>query len=166
MGQSDHVLEREQRIPRPIDEVFAFFADAYNLQAITPPWLHFRILRVSEGEIRRGTLIQYAIRWHGIPLRWTTEIIEWSPPHGFIDEQISGPYRLWRHEHRFVPDGDGTIMRDRVTYRLPFGMLGRGVHTMMVRRDVARIFDYRAEFIRRPQSRSGDTGPPFGAGPK
>jgi ligand-binding SRPBCC domain-containing protein len=139
---------REQRIPRPIAEVFAFFADAHNLEAITPPWLRFRILRVSEGEIRQGTLIDYALRLHGIPLRWRTEITEWAPPHRFVDSQISGPYRLWHHEHTFSPDGENaTTMRDRVTYRLPFGVLGRGVHALMVRRDVAKIFDYRAEYI-------------------
>jgi ligand-binding SRPBCC domain-containing protein len=142
-----YILEREQRIPRSVDEVFAFFSDAHNLEAITPPWLHFRILRVTEGEIRRGTLIQYALRWRVIPLRWTTEITEWEPPHRFVDNQISGPYRLWHHEHTFTANDDVTIMRDRVTYTLPLGIFGRGAHALMVRRDVARIFDYRAQYI-------------------
>jgi len=142
-----YILEREQRIPRSIHEVFAFFSDAHNLEAITPPWLHFRIVRVTEGEIRQGTLIQYSLRWRVVPLRWTTEITEWEPPHRFVDNQISGPYRLWHHEHTFTANGEATLMRDHVTYALPLGILGRGAHAVMVRRDVARIFDYRAQYI-------------------
>jgi ligand-binding SRPBCC domain-containing protein len=150
MADDAYILEREQRIPRPITEVFAFFADAHNLEAITPPWLRFRILRVSDREIRPGTLIDYTLRLHGIPLRWRTEITEWEPPHKFVDHQISGPYSLWHHEHTFKPDGPtATIMRDRVTYRLPLGFLGRAAHALLVKRDVARIFDYRAEYIAR-----------------
>jgi ligand-binding SRPBCC domain-containing protein len=147
--RSTYVLEREQLIRRPLDEVFAFFADAGNLEAMTPPWLKFRIVHVSDGAIRRGTLIRYELRWRIVPLRWTTEITEWEPPHRFVDDQISGPYRLWHHEHEFTEHHGGTLMRDLVTYRLPFGIFGRGAHALMVRRDVSKIFDYRAEYIAR-----------------
>ena len=138
-----YVLRREQWIARPIDEVFAFFADAHNLEEITPPWLGFRILSMNTDFIEEGTTISYRLRLHGIPIRWQTEICEWNPPHCFVDEQKKGPYNLWRHTHRFEAHGSRTRMIDEVRYSLPFGVLGRIVHAVKVRRDVSRIFDYR-----------------------
>lgn len=142
-----HTLRRQQWIPRPIDEVFAFFADAHNLEAITPPWLGFRILSQDTGSIVEGTQIRYKLHLHGIPIFWTTEIRRWNPPHSFVDVQLSGPYRLWHHTHRFESFGDRTRMTDIVRYRLPFGILGRIVHALKVRRDVRQIFDYRQQRI-------------------
>ncbi len=141
---SHYVLRREQRIPRPIDEVFAFFAEARNLEALTPAWLGFRIVSVNPLPIQAGTLIRYQLRWHGIPLRWLTEIQSWTPPTGFVDVQLKGPYRLWYHTHSFEPLNGGTLMRDEVRYALPFGPLGRLVHVLMVRANVEAIFDFRA----------------------
>jgi ligand-binding SRPBCC domain-containing protein len=141
-------LERRQVIPRPIDEVFAFFSRAENLQDITPRWLNFRILSLSTPEVERGTLIRYALRWRILPVRWTTEIIRWEPPFRFVDRQISGPNKLWHHEHRFEPQGAATVMRDTVRYALPFGLIGNVVHAAIVERDVRNIFDYRAERIK------------------
>src|SRR5262249_47878528 len=48
----------------------------------------------------QGALIRYSLRWRIFPIRWTTEIVEWDPPHGFVDVQLKGPYQLWRHQHR------------------------------------------------------------------
>jgi ligand-binding SRPBCC domain-containing protein len=141
-------LERHQRIARPIDDVFAFFSRAENLQDITPAWLDFGIVWVSTPELQRGTLIRYALRWRSLPVRWTTEIIRWEPPVRFVDQQISGPYKLWHHEHRFERQGSATLMHDTVRYALPFGVVGAIVHATMVGRDVNSIFDYRAERIR------------------
>jgi ligand-binding SRPBCC domain-containing protein len=142
-----YLLEHEQRIPRPIDEVFSFFSDAENLERITPPWLNFKIVSPRPIAIAAGARIVYRLKWRGIPMRWITEIAEWSPPHRFVDLQLQGPYRLWRHTHTFEPDGDGTHMRDEVRYELPFGPIGRIVHALSVRRNVRAIFDYRARVI-------------------
>ena len=137
-----HILPREQSIPLPVHEVFEFFARPENLQTITPAWLDFRILETPRA-LRKGSLIRYALRWRGIPLRWTTEITEWDPPHGFVDTQVSGPYALWRHVHRFAPDGSNTRIYDVVSYILPFWALGAVVHRAFVARDLRSIFDYR-----------------------
>jgi ligand-binding SRPBCC domain-containing protein len=136
------VLERRQRLELPVERAFAFFADARNLEAITPPWLAFQVL--SAGEMRAGALIDYRLRLHRVPVRWRTRIEVWEPPLRFVDIQIKGPYALWEHTHAFEPAGDGTIiMRDRVRYSLPFGPLGSLAHRLFVRRDLERIFAFR-----------------------
>ena len=142
-----HTLRHRQWIPRPIDEVFVFFSDARNLEEITPSWLGFRILTPGPIRIAGGTRIRYRLRLHGIPVGWETEIREWNPPSRFVDVQLRGPYQLWHHTHRFEPKDGGTLMTDIVRYRLPLGIIGRVVHHLKVRRDVERIFDYRAEQI-------------------
>ena len=144
-----HTLRREQRLPGAPDEVFEFFGDARNLEAITPPLLRFRVLEADPIEMRVGTLIRYRLRIRGIPVGWLTAIREWDPPHRFVDEQLRGPYALWHHTHTFEPDGQGgTLMRDVVRYALPFGPLGELVRRLFVARDVEAIFDHRAQRIR------------------
>jgi ligand-binding SRPBCC domain-containing protein len=135
-----YTLQRELRLERERDEVFRFFSDARNLQQITPPWLGFSILTPGPIAMRAGTLIDYRIRLRGLPLRWQSEITEWDPPRAFTDEQRRGPYRLWRHRHRFEPDGGETVVTDHVTYAAPGG---RWVHTWWVRPELERIFAYR-----------------------
>jgi ligand-binding SRPBCC domain-containing protein len=130
----------EIMLPARLDEVFGFFADAGNLEKLTPPWLRFKILTKSPIHMAEGTLIEYRIRWRRIPLRWRTEIETWQPPHRFVDHQISGPYRLWRHEHLFHERSDGTSIEDRVEYS-PFG--GVIAQRLAVGRDVQRIFSFR-----------------------
>src|SRR5215218_6248046 len=137
------VLEREQVLPGEPDEVFRFFADAANLEAITPPWLRFRIVTPRPIAMAPGALIEYRLALHRLPLRWLTRIEVWEPGRRFLDAQIRGPYRVWRHTHTFEPHPDGTLMRDRVEYALPLGPLGR-LALPLVRRDLRRIFDYRA----------------------
>ena len=143
-----YVLQREQLLRRALEEIFAFFSRPENLQQITPPWLDFRMVE-SPAKLQAGSLIRYRLRWHRIPVRWTTQISEWNPPYGFVDRALSGPYALWNHEHSFRGEGTGTMMRDRVTYALPFAAVGRIVHWALVKRDVERIFDFRAEAMRR-----------------
>lgn len=143
MSLKIHALRQEQWLARPIDEVFSFFSDARNLEAITPPWLGFKILSMSSDSIAKGTEIRYQIRLHGIPIQWRTEILRWDPPYCFVDVQRSGPYKLWHHTHRFEARGDWTRMTDVVRYTLPFGWLGQMVHRLKVGADVRRIFDYR-----------------------
>lgn len=145
--ESPFLFRAEQFIGRPVDEVFAFFARAENLQRLTPEWLHFKILNIDPNPVRQGTLIRYRLRWRVFPIYWTTRITVWEPPHRFVDEQLKGPYRLWRHEHRFVPEGSGTRIHDEVQYLLPFGTLGRIVHRVQVRNDVESIFAYRRSAV-------------------
>jgi hypothetical protein len=136
-------------VPRPLDEVFAFFADAANLEAITPGFLRLRILTPAPVEMRPGARIEYALSLFGVPLRWGTLITVWEPGVRFVDEQESGPYALWRHTHTFEAHGDGTIVHDVVEYAEPFGPLGRVAHALFVERALNRIFDFRREAIRR-----------------
>ena len=145
-----HVLEREQRITAPPEDVFPFFEDAYNLEAITPPFLGFQVVTPRPIGMRAGALIEYRLRLHGVPVRWRTRIERFDPPHVFVDAQLSGPYRLWHHTHVFEPDGrGGTMMRDRVRYALPLGPLGGLAHMLFVRRDLRRIFDFRQRAVAR-----------------
>jgi ligand-binding SRPBCC domain-containing protein len=137
-----HQLIREQWIGKPLEQVFAFFSRPENLQEITPPWLSFQIVS-AERELHTGSLIEYRLKVHGLPMRWKSEISEWDPPHRFVDTQLKGPYALWRHQHTFVEENGGTRIRDQVDYALPFGVIGEVVHTLMVRRDVESIFAYR-----------------------
>jgi len=139
-------------VPRPREEVFAFFSDARNLDAITPPWVRFRMVTTGPIEMKAGALLDYKLRVRGFPIRWRTKITEWEPPARFVDEQLRGPYRLWIHEHEFEPRDGGTLVRDRVRYAVPFDFL---VHRLFVHRDVTRIFAYRTEELRRRFGPSG-----------
>jgi len=144
-----HLLERTQLIPRPRPEVFAFFADAHNLERITPPTLRFRILSPDPIALEAGALIDYRLSLFGIPFRWRTRIEAFEPEVRFIDLQLRGPYRRWRHTHTFEDAPGGTLMRDRVEYQLPLGPLGGLMHAMLVRRQLGAIFDHRRVVIAR-----------------
>jgi ligand-binding SRPBCC domain-containing protein len=144
-----HRLERTQRICRPLSEVFAFFSDATNLQAITPRFLRFRIVTPTPIEMREGALIEYQLALWRVPLRWRSRISVWRPNERFVDEQTEGPYAYWHHLHEFQADGDATRMRDELSYALPFGPLGDLAHALWVKRQLAGIFDYRATAIDR-----------------
>src|SRR3954453_15321773 len=111
-----HILERQQFLTRPPQESFAFFGDALNLEAIPPPWLGFRVITPEPIEMAAGTLIEYRLRLHGVPIRWRTTIAVWDPPHRFVAVPLRGPYRMWHHTHDFAPGpgGGGTLMRDTV----------------------------------------------------
>jgi uncharacterized protein len=137
----------EQWLPHGAEELWPFFCDARNLEDITPPFLHFEVLGMSTPEIGAGTLIDYRLALNGIPIRWRTRIDVWEPPRRFVDLQERGPYALWHHTHDFVPLGTGTLMRDTVRYRLPFGWPGALAGGCKVDADVQRIFDYRSRRI-------------------
>lgn len=142
-----HVLRREQRLRQTPSEVFGFFAEASNLERITPGFLRFRVIGSEPDWMGAGTLIRYRLRLRGIPIRWLTRIELWEPVRRFADLQLKGPYRSWHHLHEFEPDGDGTLMRDTVRYSMRAGPVGEAVHDCIVAPDLARIFDYRAERI-------------------
>ncbi|MGH7393514.1 MAG: SRPBCC family protein [Candidatus Rokuibacteriota bacterium] len=138
----DHILETRVWLAKPRPEVFAFFADPANLARITPPWLRFRLLTGVPG-LAPFTVVDYRIRWLGVPLRWRTLIREYDPPARFVDVQVRGPYDRWEHRHLFVEDRGGTWVEDRVSYRLPLGPLGRAAHGLLVRRQLEGIWAYR-----------------------
>ena len=143
-----YLLERAQIIPLSQGETFAFFADAFNLERITPPYLKFRILTPGPIQISAGTLIEYQLSLYGAPFRWRTLIEAWEPPYRFVDRQINGPYSLWHHTHTFEAiSPTQTLMRDRVEYRVEWGLLGSLVHDLFVGRRVEDIFDYRTKAI-------------------
>jgi len=141
MAVREFVLERTQVLPRPRDEVFAFFSDPLNLEAITPAWLHFRVVSAPE-RLARHSFLRYRLRLRGVGFGWLTEIVEWSPPAGFKDVQLAGPYLLWEHTHRFAAVPGGTEVYDHVRYRVPGGIL---VQRLAVGPWLDRIFDYRRE---------------------
>ena len=136
------IYETELWLPRPPGEIFAFFADAHNLQILTPDWLNFKILTPHPIAMHAGALIDYQLRLRGLPVRWQTEITAWQPPQRFVDEQKRGPYRQWIHEHRFEPKDGGTLCSDEVRYAVPGGTI---VNRLMVRRDVEKIFEFRRQ---------------------
>lgn len=138
-------LEARQWIPAPLPKVFDFFSDAANLDAITPPWLGFRIVTPTPILMNAGTVIDYRISLHGIRLSWRTVIEAFEPPHRFIDRQVRGPYQLWVHEHRFREDRGGTTIEDSVTYAPPLRPLGLAwlAQVCFVRHQLLRIFGYR-----------------------
>jgi len=137
-----HTLTREQLLDRPPAEVFPFFADVHNLEAITPPLLGFRVIDPGPIEMGVGTLIQYRLRVRGLTADWLTRIEDWRPGVSFVDSQLVGPYRLWHHTHTFEERSGGTLMRDVVRYALPLWPFGE-LAGPLVRRDLAAIFDFR-----------------------
>ncbi len=141
-------LERRQFVPRPRREVFAFFSDAANLEALTPAFLQFHILTPRPITMRAGTLIDYELKLFGIRFHWQTLIEQFEPEARFVDVQLTGPYRRWHHEHAFEEAPGGTCVIDRVDYEMPLGPLGRIAHALSVRRSLRQIFDYRAAQMR------------------
>jgi ligand-binding SRPBCC domain-containing protein len=140
-----HVFQSELWLPLPPAELFPFFADAANLDALTPPRLNLHIVTPPPIVLREGVLINYRLRVRGVPLRWRTRINVWQPPHRFEDEQIRGPYRQWIHEHTFEARDGGTLARDVVRYAVPFDSIA---HRWLVRPDVERIFQYRSDALK------------------
>jgi ligand-binding SRPBCC domain-containing protein len=164
MPEGQHRIERSQLVPLPVEEAFAFFADAYNLEALTPPWLGFRILTPRPIPMRKGTTIEYVLTTHRIPVRWRTEIVEWDPGRRFVDTQLKGPFRAWEHTHDFEERPDGTRIRDTVLYRMPYGPLGAIAHRALVARDLERVFDYRRDAVHRLLGGRRSTLAPAGSG--
>lgn len=145
----ERVLRTEQWVPAPVGETFAFFADAANLEAITPPFLNFAILTPLPIAMREGALIEYRLSLHGLPMKWRTRIDRWEPGRAFVDRQLSGPYEKWVHLHTFEAADGGTWIRDQVTYVVPLDPLSRPVRALFVTPTVERIFAHRHQVIAR-----------------
>jgi ligand-binding SRPBCC domain-containing protein len=143
-----YTLERSTLIPGELDTVFRFFENPRNLKEITPPWLNFRVVSTTDEVMRRGTKIRYKIRWLGLSMPWESLIAEYEKNEMFADEMLRGPYKSWYHVHQFRSVADGVEMSDRVDYELPLGPLGGFAHSLMVRRQLEAIFDYREKCIR------------------
>lgn len=138
-------LEAQQLVAEPRGQLFEFFSDAFQLERLTPPWLHFSVATPKPITITAGTLIDYKLRVHGLPMRWRSKISVWEPPAQFVDEQVKGPYRSWHHRHVFEEVEGGTLVRDIVHYRVPFAFLT----DVLVKRDLDQIFRYRREAMSR-----------------
>lgn len=138
-------LRRQVLIPAPIEKVFSFFSAAENLNLITPPWLHFKILTPLPVRMEKNALIDYSIKLLGVPMIWKTEITAWQPPESFVDRQIKGPYRVWEHTHLFEEKKEGTQMTDIVRYAVPGFVLSPFVHFFFVRPRLEKIFGYREQ---------------------
>lgn len=150
---SSNQLIAEQWVPKKISEVFPFFADPKNLEALTPPWLNFRITSQTTPTTELGTLIEYQLRMRGIPMKWKSEITEWIPNERFADNQLIGPYRKWYHVHRFVEKDGGTLLLDTVDFILPMGIFGK-IALPLVKRDLTKIFNHRLKVIENLFSKS------------
>ena len=135
-------LNSDAQVARRTSDVFPFFSDAFNLERLTPPWLRFQVVTPGPIRMQVGTRIEYRLRLRGVPIRWISEIKAWEPPYRFVDRQVTGPYRLWIHEHRFRDSENGAICEDTVRYAVWGGAL---VNWLAVGTDVKRIFDYRRE---------------------
>jgi ligand-binding SRPBCC domain-containing protein len=160
---TDQVFTAEQRVSVPRFFAFAFFSKPANLEAITPPWLRFRIVHQSTPELRDGTELTYRLRIHGLPMTWRSRIDDWRQNEGFVDVQLNGPYALWHHTHSFHDAGADTLISDRVRYRLPLGLMGHWLAGRFVAFDVKKIFEYRAAKIgelMRSESGDGTAFPP------
>lgn len=140
---------QDQYLPLPRGEVFKFFQDPENLEKITPDFLNFHITATSDKELQGGSLIDYRLKLYGIPMKWRTLIQDWQPPYKFTDSQVSGPYKKWVHRHSFEVLGEGTLIRDRIEYKLPMGVLGRLAGGYKVGKDIEKIFKYRRKSVQR-----------------
>ncbi|MEP7362581.1 MAG: SRPBCC family protein [Acidobacteriota bacterium] len=141
-----YVLRSEMTVESSLADTFRVFEDPNNLAKITPSWLNFRIV-TPNLEMREGALIDYTIRWLAFPMRWRTLIAAYEAPRYFIDEQIRGPYTMWRHLHTFEETPDGTRVADEVRYILPMGPFGRMAHASAVGRQLRGIFRFRQQAL-------------------
>lgn len=137
------LLKLSQIVDEPLESVFSFFAKPENLAEMTPPWLDFKILTPSPILMEKGAIIDYQIGLGPLPTRWRTLISNFEPSRSFVDEQLNGPYSFWHHTHRFESVAKGTLLTDEVRYLLPLGFLGDLAHSIMIKRQLKKIFTHR-----------------------
>jgi len=144
---AEHILTRKLTLNLPIEKVFNFFADAGNLERITPSELNFRIVTAQPIDIKKGTLIDYQLKLRGLSVKWQTIISEWNQPHVFVDTALKSPYKQWIHRHTFTElSKNQTLIEDEVRYRLPLAPLGN-LAFWFVRRELNYIFDFRQKAV-------------------
>jgi ligand-binding SRPBCC domain-containing protein len=153
-----YYYKTEQFLPVDIMTAWNFFSSAKNLALITPPELDFKILtELSDKDIYEGMLIEYTVKpLFGIKLHWQTEIWKIKKPEMFTDKQLKGPYRIWEHTHVFIQKENGVLMKDEVKYQLPFGVIGQMTHSIMVRKKIERIFDFRKKILNKKFTENGN----------
>lgn len=139
---ADHIMETRVWVGRSRPDVWALFDDPANLARLTPPSFRLR-LATGPATMTAGAVLDYRFRWLGIPIRWLAYVREYDPPYRFLDVQLRGPYARWEHRHRFLEEDGGTVIEDRVVYRLPFGGLGRLAHAVFVGRQLQALWSYR-----------------------
>ena len=145
-----YTFKKEQKISKSIIDVFDFFSKPENLSVITPNKMDFRILTPSPIEMKEGTLIDYTVKIMSFPIRWRTLITKYDPPNMFIDQQLKGPYSMWHHTHLFEKINDNeTLIKDVILYAVPFSFIGSITHSLYIKRDLEKIFDYRSQEIKR-----------------
>ena len=150
----NYQFKEKQFINLRIEEVFQYFSNPANLQKITPKYLDFKIKTKPPFNMKRGQRFKYQLRVRGIPINWTSLISSYDPPHSFIDQQIKGPYSSWEHTHTFKEENGGTMIIDEVKYSLPFGLIGKIINSLWVKRDLVAIFKYRREMIKKTLERT------------
>jgi ligand-binding SRPBCC domain-containing protein len=140
-----YILERAQQLNCDIASAWKFFSSPYNLAELTPKDMGFVVTTKSLPEnIHEGMIIDYLVSpIMGIPLKWQTKITQVDFQKSFTDFQQKGPYKLWNHQHTFIPNRDGVLMIDKVEYELPFGPLGTLAHQLFVKKKLENIFNYR-----------------------
>ena len=140
-------IYRSQFIDKPRDVVFSFFSKPENLEYITPPYLHFKIMNTLPVSMKEGQIINYKLRIRGISIKWSSLIKSYSPPFNFIDEQIKGPYSVWHHTHEFIEEKNGTRIIDNIIYKIPLGFIGKLINHFWVAKDLEKIFNYRQDKV-------------------
>ncbi|MDF2851323.1 MAG: hypothetical protein K0S31_2008 [Sphingobacterium multivorum] len=148
-NQMRYKLYREQQLTCDMDTAWAFFSSPMNLSEITPKDMGFVVTSdCDQQEIFEGMIIDYLVSpilW--FPLKWKTKITQVEKNKSFTDFQLKGPYAYWNHFHEFIPNENGVLMKDRVDYELPLGILGTIAHGIFVKRKLERIFDYRHQVL-------------------
>ena len=143
----DHILEQRLLIGRARPEVFAFFADPACASRLVPPWIRVTLLSGAGKAVVAGTVLDYRITCLGVPFAWRAFVREFDPPFRFLDAQLRGPFARWEHRHRFLTDDNGTLMEDRLVYRLPLGLVGRAVHAVVLGRLMTAAWRHRTQRI-------------------
>ena len=144
-----YTLNRTQVINQSIDKVFSFFSKPENLEIITPKYLNFKIITPVPINMVVGQLIDYKLKIHSFPIKWTSLISHYDPPYSFVDEQVRGPYALWHHTHLFKEQENGTLIEDQIKYQIPFSIFGKLLNFTFIKRDLENIFNYREKTISR-----------------
>tara|TARA_R110000868_G_scaffold184802_1_gene426465 strand:+ start:935 stop:1426 length:492 start_codon:yes stop_codon:yes gene_type:complete len=141
-------LQAEQKLPISIEEAWEFFSSPKNLVKITPEHMGFKITSGEPSKMYQGQIITYQIGLlPGVKSGWVTEITHVNEPHLFVDEQRYGPYSMWHHEHSFEPTEGGVLVKDKVSYKIPFWFLGIIVEKLFIRNQLKNIFQHRNEVL-------------------